>query len=85
MSDLADRGINEILVEAGPTLVGNLLNQNFVDEMIVYIAPHLLGESSHGFAKLPAITTMQDRIELKIIESKTIGKEIKIKIKPLLN
>ncbi len=40
---LSDRGINNVLVEAGPTLVGALLQQGLIDELVVYIAPVILG------------------------------------------
>ena len=85
MSDLANRGINEVMVEAGSTLVGKLLDQNIVDEMIIYIAPHILGDSGRGLAKLSSITTMRDRIELKLVENKIVGNEIKIRAKPVTN
>ena len=45
MNDLATRGINEVLVEAGPTLVGSLFADALVDELIVYMAPHLMGHT----------------------------------------
>ncbi len=85
MRDLANRGINEVMVEAGSTLVGNLLDQGFVDEMIIYIAPHILGDSGRGLAKLSSITTMRDRIALELIENKIVGNEIKIVAKPITN
>ena len=82
MRDLSCRGINEVLVEAGATLVGRLFEQSLVDEMIIYMAPHLLGDSSLGLARLPSVSTMSERIGLEIVASKMVGEEIKITAKP---
>ena len=41
MQNLASRGMNEVLVEAGPTLIGKFLEKSMVDEMIIYLAPRL--------------------------------------------
>jgi diaminohydroxyphosphoribosylaminopyrimidine deaminase / 5-amino-6-(5-phosphoribosylamino)uracil reductase len=46
MSDLARRGCNEVLVEAGPTLAGALLERNLVDQLLVYQAPLCLGSAA---------------------------------------
>ena len=83
MKDLSNRGFNEVLVEAGSTLVGNLLEHQLIDEFIVYMAPHLLGDASLGLAKLPTIQNMQDRIQLEIQSTKSIAQDLKITIKPI--
>jgi len=82
MSDLAKREINEVLVEAGSTLVGNLFDHQLVDEIIMYIAPHLMGDAGFGLAKLTAIQSMKDRINLEIIQLRKIGNDIKLQLKP---
>ena len=82
MRDLAERGINEVLVEAGSTLVGSLLESKLVDEMIVYLAPHIMGDAGYGLAKLTSVQSMQDRIKLEILQSRKIGNDIKLKLKP---
>lgn len=83
MYDLAERGVNEVWVEAGATLTGNLLAQGLVDRIIVYMAPCLMGDSSIGFAKLPPITSMQDRVALKIEDTRFVGSEIRVTASPL--
>ena len=82
MHDLAKREINELLVESGSTLVGSLIDKKLADEMIIYIAPHLLGESSKGLAKLDSISTMQDRINFQICQTRKVGQDIKLQLKP---
>ena len=80
--DLTSKGFNEILVEAGSTLVGNLFEKKYVDELIVYMAPHLMGNSSYGIADISSIKTMQDRIQLNIQEFRKIGQDLKLIFKP---
>ncbi len=85
MRDLANRGVNEVLIESGPTLIGNFIESSMVDEMIIYLAPQLLGCSDFSLANIYSITSMQDRIDLKIIENKMIGRDIKLTTKPKFN
>lgn len=82
MKDLADRGVNEVLVEAGSTLVGSLLEHNFVDEMIIYMAPHMLGSANMGMANLGYIENMQDRIEFDYCQVRMLGNDVKLQLKP---
>ena len=82
MADLASREINEVLVEAGSTLVGSLLEEKLVDEMIVYMAPHIMGNASSGLADIPNIKTMQDRIQLEMQEFRKIDQDIKMIFNP---
>ena len=53
LTRLAARGVNELHVEAGPTLTGTLLNAKLADELLVYLAPTILGPG-RSFAQLPA-------------------------------
>lgn len=53
MMQLGKQQINSIWVEAGPTLAGALLQAGLVDELIVYIAPKLLGNDARGLCTLP--------------------------------
>ncbi len=81
MSNLSERGVNEVLVEAGPTLIGNLIENELVDEMIIYMAPHIMGDSSKGLVKLEPILDMQERINMQIIQTRKIGNDIKLQLK----
>lgn len=82
MTDLAEKGVNEVLVEAGSTLVGSLLENKLVDEMIIYMATHIMGNASFGLAKIDSIQAMQDRLEFDISHMRKIGKDIKLQLKP---
>ena len=75
--------INEVLVECGPTLSGSLMEAGLIDELIVYVAPVLLGDSSRPLFHLPAIKKMQDKIGLQMIDSRMIGNDMRIILKPV--
>lgn len=78
MCSLAQRECNEVLVEAGPALNGALLQAGLIDELIVYLASHLLGDSAHGMFSIPAITGMQMRQELKLTDLRQVGGNIRM-------
>lgn len=78
MQDLAERGVNELLVEAGATVCGGLLEAGLVDELVVYLAPHLLGSSARGMFNVPGIARMQDRHELAITDVRAVGADWRI-------
>ncbi len=69
---------NEIHVEAGSALCGALLEQQLVDEIIIYMAPHIMGDSARGLFHLPALQQMSARVDLEIKEIRPIGKDWKI-------
>ena len=72
---------SEILVEAGPKLVGSMLGDHLVDEMIVYMAPSLIGDEGRGIAELPEIAQLSDRIEAEFTEIRHLGKDLRISVK----
>lgn len=80
---LAQRGINEVLVEAGQTLNGALLALNVVDEFMFYYAPTLLGADARGMLAIPALHNMQNRHQLNIIDVRQFGDDIRVRAKPI--
>ncbi len=85
MRDLAKKEINLLHVEAGSVLCGALLKNDFVDEIIIYMAPHIMGDSAKGLFHLPELNQMKDRISLKIKELRAIGNDIRITALPVFN
>lgn len=75
---LAKREVNELLVEAGATLCGALLKAGLVDELVVYLAPHLLGDRARGMFNFPELAEMAGRIALEIQDIRAIGKDWRI-------
>lgn len=75
---LAEREINEVLIESGPTLAGAAIQAGVVDELILYQAPHLMGDAARGLFHLPGIDHMAQRIPLKISDLRQIGSDLRI-------
>ena len=69
---------NEVMVEAGATLNGELLRDGLVDEYVVYLAPCVLGDEGRGLFHLPGLELMADRFELIIKDVRSVGKDIRI-------
>ena len=78
---LAQREINEVLVEAGPTLAGSLLDDGLVDELIVYLAPSLLGESARSMIGSAPIQQLSDRFQGKFFGVQPIGDDLRVTLR----
>ncbi len=78
---LAKREVNECHVEAGSVLAGALLRAALVDELIIYMAPHLMGDAARGIAAIPGLLTMSDRIAVEIDDIVAVGKDWRITAK----
>jgi diaminohydroxyphosphoribosylaminopyrimidine deaminase/5-amino-6-(5-phosphoribosylamino)uracil reductase len=79
---LAEREINEVLLECGPTLAGAFLCEGLVDEIVLYVAPHLMGDSARGLFHLPGLEHMQDRIALNWQDIRQVGNDLRITVHP---
>lgn len=79
---LAERGCNEVQVEAGPTLCGALLTAGLVDELLLYIAPILLGDSARPLLTLPPLASMAERWQLQPIDHSLLGKDLRLRLRP---
>jgi diaminohydroxyphosphoribosylaminopyrimidine deaminase/5-amino-6-(5-phosphoribosylamino)uracil reductase len=78
LDDLGARGVNEVLVEAGPILGGSLITANLVDELVIYQAPHIMGSETRGMFRTPAWTALSDRRPLAIIDTHPVGPDTRI-------
>ena len=70
--------LNEVHLEAGATLCGALLQAGLVDELVVYMAPHLMGDAARGLFVLPGLEHMQQRIRLSITDIRAVGDDWRI-------
>ena len=82
MRQLATRGINEVMVEAGQELNGVLLQQQLIDEFLFYYAPVLLGSDARGMFATPELEEMAQRTELDIVELQAVGRDIRVRARP---
>ena len=78
LQDLATRGCNEVLVEAGATLNGALLQAGLIDELLLYLAPQLLGDMARGMAMLGELTKLDQRVELAWQDARNVGNDLRI-------
>lgn len=82
MAALAARGINELMVEAGAVLNGALLQAGLVDELLIYLAPNLLGDAARGMFGLGELVAMQQRLELEILDIDRVGADLRLRARP---
>lgn len=78
LKDLATRGVNELHVEAGHKLNGSFVRERLVDEMLVYMAPQLLGAGSRGVAHWGPLETLEDALPLEFHSIDRIGPDLRL-------
>lgn len=76
MDWLGREAYNEILVEAGPTLNGQLLAGHWVHEWMIYMAPVVLGDQGRGLFSLEGMTRMSQRVEVEFHPPRNIGRDL---------
>jgi diaminohydroxyphosphoribosylaminopyrimidine deaminase/5-amino-6-(5-phosphoribosylamino)uracil reductase len=83
LKELGKREINEVQVEAGATLCGALLQLKLIDEILIYQAPVLLGGGAVSPFAAPRLDNMEDRVHLKWIDSRPVGRDLRLRMKPV--
>ena len=78
MAELGKRQINTLWVEAGSTLAGALIAENLVDELIIYMAPKLLGDQARGLCHLPNLMQLADAPLWQLQSCESIGDDLKL-------
>ncbi len=79
---LAKLEVNEVLVEAGPVLAGQLLTTFFADELLLYIAPKLLGPQGRPLVNLPELQNLQDAWGFSLFDAKRFGDDLRLRLRP---
>ena len=82
LRDLAQRGCNECHVEAGSSLAAALIGTRLVDELVVYVAPLLLGRDARELVSLAGIDNMADRPEFEFTEVTPVGRDLRLTLSP---
>ncbi len=82
LRELAGRGVNELMVEAGANLNGALLRLGLIDELLLYMAPLIMGDAARPMFALPELTQMDARIELQMLESLSVGNDLRLRLRP---
>src|SRR5690606_39063240 len=83
MLELGRRQLNEIHVEAGFKLNGSLMREGLVDELLVYLAPSLIGESPNGMFNLPALDDLSAQRRLEFTDVTRIGADVRLRARVL--
>lgn len=78
MAELGKRQINTLWVEAGATLAGALIAENLVDELIIYMAPKLLGDQARDLCHLPNLTQLADAPLWQLQSCEPVGDDLKL-------
>jgi len=82
---LAERGLNDVLVESGANLAGAFFEQDLVDELILYQAPKLMGGDGKNLVEMPRITSLSQAKSLSITDVSMVGCDIRITAKLIKN
>lgn len=82
LTDLAQRQLHTVLVECGPTLAGALLQSGHVDELVIYLAPKLMGNAARGLFHLPGLDKLAEAPDLQICDVRAIGGDWRIIARP---
>ena len=81
MMELGRLEINEVMLEAGATLSGAMLSKGLIDELVVYMAPKLMGNEARSLFKLTGLDTLAQAIDLEISDVQAVGKDWRITAK----
>lgn len=82
MHKLSQRGLHELMVEAGPTLAGNLLKAQLVDELLLYVAPRLLGNLARPLVNLPQLEHLEHTLDFTLYEVSQLGPDLRLRLRP---
>jgi len=79
---LAELQANEVLVEAGPTLAGQLLSRSLIDEMLLYIAPKFLGPQARALIDMQRLDYLEYAPEFALEGVKKLGDDLCVRLRP---
>lgn len=82
LARLAELEVNEVLVEAGPILTGAFVRERLVDEVLLYIAPRLLGPQGRPLFELPQLDNLHQAEAFKIVETQQVGSDLRLRMRP---
>jgi len=79
---LGEHELNEVLVEAGATLAGELLRQSLADELLLYVGLRLLGPAARALVALPSLARLADAPSFTLIEMQQLGEDLRLRLRP---
>jgi diaminohydroxyphosphoribosylaminopyrimidine deaminase/5-amino-6-(5-phosphoribosylamino)uracil reductase len=78
LQDMAKRGINQVHTECGQRLAGELINRQLADQIVLYLAPHLLGSEARGVFDLGELTAMDQRKTCTLRDTRQVGDDLRL-------
>ncbi len=81
IQDLGRRGINELHLEAGNKLNGSLLRTGLVDELLIYLAPMLMGDG-RGMVDLGRLTSLDQAPRYELVDMRPVGNDLRLRLRP---
>ena len=78
MTWLASQSFNEVLFECGATLAGAMLRDALVDELVLYVAPKIMGQAGRALVNVPDLTAMEDVYQLKMTDVRQLGGDLRV-------
>jgi diaminohydroxyphosphoribosylaminopyrimidine deaminase / 5-amino-6-(5-phosphoribosylamino)uracil reductase len=78
IADIGSRGVNELHVEAGARLLGPMIQQGLVDELLMYVAPKLLGRDARELFSLPEPIKLEDAIRFEFFDVRLIDEDVRM-------
>ncbi|MBT7482801.1 MAG: bifunctional diaminohydroxyphosphoribosylaminopyrimidine deaminase/5-amino-6-(5-phosphoribosylamino)uracil reductase RibD [Nitrosomonadales bacterium] len=85
ISHLSECGINNLLVEAGPTLSGAMIEAGHYNDLIIYVAPVLLGSDANNLIKISQLKNMKQKISFSFKDIRMVGPDIRATLKSKKN
>lgn len=82
LARLAELEVNDVWVEAGAGFNGALLELGLIDELWLYLAPSLLGDTARGLVSIPPLASLDERVELELDDVRRIGADLRIIARP---
>lgn len=82
LRNLSQRGLHDLLVEAGPTLAGSLLRAQQVDELLLYVAPRLLGDLARPLVHMPAFEHLEEALDFTLYDVSQLGPDLRLRLRP---
>jgi diaminohydroxyphosphoribosylaminopyrimidine deaminase/5-amino-6-(5-phosphoribosylamino)uracil reductase len=79
---LGELELNEVLVEAGATLAGEMLRQALVDELLLYVGLRLLGPSARALVTMPPLARLADAPSFSLFDTQALGDDLRLRLRP---
>lgn len=80
LTQMAEESINDVWIEAGPTLLGSMMQRGWIDEWVVYVAPKWLGQEGQPMAYLSGVEQLRDHVAGKFSEVVSLGDDLRITV-----